>query len=194
MAFSFPALSYIVALIGDAFLIFFSIFHVIAFDELKTDYKNPIDQCNSLNPVRRDGWPYKSIPDTFFPARSSGIYPPHILQCTVPVRRGVVLAVPEHALDCLPHLQVSLLVAQETIMLIFVIPFQVREPPSDEQARTVRSDEHNERGCPFQVPTRGLDQVGRVFAVVLLLFIRVTTIGIRYHHQDLHSIPHCLTE
>lgn len=24
---------------------------IIAFDELKTDYKNPIDQCNSLNPV-----------------------------------------------------------------------------------------------------------------------------------------------
>nr|CAD7427418.1 unnamed protein product [Timema monikensis] len=24
---------------------------VIAFDELKTDYKNPIDQCNSLNPL-----------------------------------------------------------------------------------------------------------------------------------------------
>lgn len=51
MAFNFPAVSYIVALIADAFLIFFSIFHVIAFDELKTDYKNPIDQCNSLNPV-----------------------------------------------------------------------------------------------------------------------------------------------
>lgn len=51
MAFSMPALSYIVALIADAFLIFFSIFHVIAFDELKTDYKNPIDQCNSLNPL-----------------------------------------------------------------------------------------------------------------------------------------------
>ncbi|XP_077285165.1 protein cornichon [Arctopsyche grandis] len=51
MAFSFPALSYIVALIIDAFLIFFSIFHVIAFDELKTDYKNPIHQCNSLNPL-----------------------------------------------------------------------------------------------------------------------------------------------
>ena len=29
-----------------------SIFQIIAFDELKTDYKNPIDQCNSLNPVR----------------------------------------------------------------------------------------------------------------------------------------------
>ena len=51
MAFNFTALTYIAALIGDAFLIFFAIFHVIAFDELKTDYKNPIDQCNSLNPV-----------------------------------------------------------------------------------------------------------------------------------------------
>ncbi|XP_055546659.1 protein cornichon [Wyeomyia smithii] len=51
MAFNFSAFSYIVALIIDAFLIFFSIFHVIAFDELKTDYKNPIDQCNSLNPL-----------------------------------------------------------------------------------------------------------------------------------------------
>uniref|UniRef100_T1IE61 Uncharacterized protein n=3 Tax=Triatominae TaxID=70999 RepID=T1IE61_RHOPR len=51
MAFNFPAVSYIIALIGDAVLIFFSIFHVIAFDELKTDYKNPIDQCNSLNPL-----------------------------------------------------------------------------------------------------------------------------------------------
>ncbi|XP_058124526.1 protein cornichon [Anopheles ziemanni] len=51
MGFSFPAFSYIVALIIDAFLIFFSIFHIIAFDELKTDYKNPIDQCQSLNPL-----------------------------------------------------------------------------------------------------------------------------------------------
>merc|ERR1711992_213788 len=51
MAFTFAAFSYIVALIVDAFLIFFAIFHIIAFDELKTDYKNPIDQCNSLNPL-----------------------------------------------------------------------------------------------------------------------------------------------
>ncbi|XP_058818585.1 protein cornichon [Topomyia yanbarensis] len=51
MAFNFSAFSYIVALIIDAFLIFFSIFHVIAFDELKTDYKNPVDQCDSLNPL-----------------------------------------------------------------------------------------------------------------------------------------------
>ncbi|CAG7834995.1 unnamed protein product [Allacma fusca] len=51
MAFTFAAFSYIIALILDAFLIFFSIFHIIAFDELKTDYKNPIEQCQSLNPL-----------------------------------------------------------------------------------------------------------------------------------------------
>lgn len=51
MAFTFAAFAYIVALILDAFLIFFAIFHIIAFDELKTDHKNPIDQCNSLNPL-----------------------------------------------------------------------------------------------------------------------------------------------
>jgi len=51
MGFTFAAFTYITALIADAFLLFFSIFHIIAFDELKTDYKNPIDQCNSLNPL-----------------------------------------------------------------------------------------------------------------------------------------------
>jgi hypothetical protein len=61
MAFNFAAFSYIVALISDAFLIFFSIFHVIAFDELKTDYKNPIDQCANLNPV--SNFRYKFYPN-----------------------------------------------------------------------------------------------------------------------------------
>jgi hypothetical protein len=51
MGLSFAAFSYIIALILDAFLIFFAVFHVIAFDELKTDFKNPIDQCNTLNPL-----------------------------------------------------------------------------------------------------------------------------------------------
>ncbi|KAL3874877.1 hypothetical protein ACJMK2_037834 [Sinanodonta woodiana] len=51
MAFTFAAFCYILALILCAVLIFFAIFHIIAFDELKTDYKNPIDQCNSLNPL-----------------------------------------------------------------------------------------------------------------------------------------------
>lgn len=48
---SFVAASYIIALICDAFLIFLSVYHVIAFDELKTDFKNPIDHCNNLNPL-----------------------------------------------------------------------------------------------------------------------------------------------
>lgn len=34
----------------DIKMMFFSL-QIIAFDELKTDYKNPIDQCNSLNPL-----------------------------------------------------------------------------------------------------------------------------------------------
>ncbi|XP_052767685.1 protein cornichon homolog 1-like [Mya arenaria] len=51
MAFTFVAACYILALVLTAVLIFFAIFHIIAFDELKTDYKNPIDQCNSLNPL-----------------------------------------------------------------------------------------------------------------------------------------------
>ncbi|RWS31735.1 hypothetical protein B4U80_06282 [Leptotrombidium deliense] len=51
MSFTFTAFSYISALILDAFLIFFAVFHIIAFDELKTDFKNPIDQCNTLNPL-----------------------------------------------------------------------------------------------------------------------------------------------
>uniref|UniRef100_A0A3P8YX72 Cornichon family AMPA receptor auxiliary protein 1 n=1 Tax=Esox lucius TaxID=8010 RepID=A0A3P8YX72_ESOLU len=33
----------------DSSLVFSSV--IIAFDELKTDYKNPIDQCNTLNPL-----------------------------------------------------------------------------------------------------------------------------------------------
>ncbi|PAA48699.1 hypothetical protein BOX15_Mlig015193g4 [Macrostomum lignano] len=49
MAFGFIAVAYILALIFTAFLLFVVIHHVIAFDELQNDYKNPIDQCRSLN-------------------------------------------------------------------------------------------------------------------------------------------------
>ncbi|CDW52044.1 DnaJ and RRM 1 and Cornichon domain containing pr otein [Trichuris trichiura] len=51
MAFNFVAVTYIFALIITAFLLFFAIYHIIAFEELKTDYRNPIEQCNSLNPL-----------------------------------------------------------------------------------------------------------------------------------------------
>ncbi|XP_052025446.1 protein cornichon homolog 1-like [Apodemus sylvaticus] len=32
-------------------LIVFTIWHFKIFDDLKTDYKNPIDQCNTMNPL-----------------------------------------------------------------------------------------------------------------------------------------------
>jgi len=51
MGFTFAAFSYICALVLDTFLIFFSIFHIMAFDELKSNYKNPIELCNQLNPL-----------------------------------------------------------------------------------------------------------------------------------------------
>jgi hypothetical protein len=54
MGFSFLAFAYIIALIFTAFLIFFAIWHVIAFDEIKNDQKNPIEQCKTLNPVGFD--------------------------------------------------------------------------------------------------------------------------------------------
>uniref|UniRef100_A0A2K6WBX4 Protein cornichon n=1 Tax=Onchocerca volvulus TaxID=6282 RepID=A0A2K6WBX4_ONCVO len=49
MAFTFAAFCYLFSLFAVAFCIFFAIFTVICIDELKTDYKNPIEQCNSLN-------------------------------------------------------------------------------------------------------------------------------------------------
>lgn len=52
MAFTFAAFCYLVALIAVAFCIFFAIYTVICIDELRTDYKNPIEQCRNLNQVR----------------------------------------------------------------------------------------------------------------------------------------------
>lgn len=43
--------AYIAAIIGDGSLIFLAVHHVIAFDELKTDFKNPIDHCKLMNPL-----------------------------------------------------------------------------------------------------------------------------------------------
>nr|CAX70075.1 GTP-binding-protein [Schistosoma japonicum] len=51
MGFGLVAIAYILALIFTIALIFLVIFQVISFDELRTDYKNPVDQCKSLNPL-----------------------------------------------------------------------------------------------------------------------------------------------
>jgi len=49
MGFTFVAFCYLFALIAVAFCIFFAIYTVICIDELRTDYKDPIEQCRNLN-------------------------------------------------------------------------------------------------------------------------------------------------
>ncbi|KAI6654244.1 hypothetical protein LOD99_643 [Oopsacas minuta] len=39
------------ALLADIALIFLTIWNVVSFDELKNDFKNPVDLCKSLNPL-----------------------------------------------------------------------------------------------------------------------------------------------
>jgi len=51
MAFTYLAFAYIMALVLSAALIFFAIWHVISFDEIKNDHRNPMDQCKVLNPL-----------------------------------------------------------------------------------------------------------------------------------------------
>ena len=39
------------ALLADIALIFLTIWNVVSFDELRNDFKNPVDLCKSLNPL-----------------------------------------------------------------------------------------------------------------------------------------------
>ncbi|XP_004391648.1 PREDICTED: protein cornichon homolog [Odobenus rosmarus divergens] len=49
--FTLAAFCYMLVLLLTPVLVFFAIWHIVAFDELNTDYKNPTDQCNTLNPL-----------------------------------------------------------------------------------------------------------------------------------------------
>merc|ERR1712071_557395 len=49
-----------------AFLIFFAIWYVISIDELKTDYKNPIETCNNLNPLVLPEYFVHAVPTVLF--------------------------------------------------------------------------------------------------------------------------------
>ncbi|KAM5238932.1 protein cornichon homolog 3 isoform 1-T1 [Ctenodactylus gundi] len=53
MAFTFAAFCYMLSLVLCAALIFFAIWHIIAFDELRTDFKSPIDQGNPVHARER---------------------------------------------------------------------------------------------------------------------------------------------
>lgn len=169
MGFTFAAFSYVLALILDAFLIFFSVFHVsysnfefssrqcsvltafavclaerhflnlpftdlklmpiplslqvIAIDELKTDFKNPIDQCNTLNPVIIHSNEASDLFTRFYgdsskhtnclpwsltllspsPAGAAGVHHSHLLQRDLPVRRPMVGPPTQSAADRLSH-------------------------------------------------------------------------------------------
>jgi hypothetical protein len=46
----FKAFCYMLALLLITVLSFFIIWHILAFNEMKNDYKSPIDQCDTLNP------------------------------------------------------------------------------------------------------------------------------------------------
>ena len=47
----FEVFAFILGIIIVIILIFFAIWNIIAFDDLKTDYKNPVDLYNCLNPL-----------------------------------------------------------------------------------------------------------------------------------------------
>jgi hypothetical protein len=66
MAFSFAAFAYIIALICTAFSIFFAIWYVISIDELKSDYKNPIESCANLNDLVIPEYVVHALPHILF--------------------------------------------------------------------------------------------------------------------------------
>ncbi|XP_046847691.1 protein cornichon homolog 1-like [Xenia sp. Carnegie-2017] len=47
----FELSTFVFAVLVSVVFIFFAVWNIIAFDDLKTDYKNPVDLCNSLNPL-----------------------------------------------------------------------------------------------------------------------------------------------
>uniref|UniRef100_A0A8P0TJZ0 Cornichon family AMPA receptor auxiliary protein 3 n=1 Tax=Canis lupus familiaris TaxID=9615 RepID=A0A8P0TJZ0_CANLF len=77
MAFTFAAFCYMLSLVLCAALIFFAIWHIIAFDELRTDFKSPIDQYNPVHAVssgcwRWAGWHQGRLPGPGEEGRSGG--------------------------------------------------------------------------------------------------------------------------
>ncbi|XP_069879358.1 protein cornichon homolog 3 isoform X2 [Dipodomys merriami] len=53
MAFSLAAFGYMLSLVLGAALVFFAVWHIITFDELRTDFQSPVDQCNPAHARER---------------------------------------------------------------------------------------------------------------------------------------------
>lgn len=155
MAFNFPAFAYIVALIVDAFLIFFSLFHVIAFDELKTDYKNPIDQCNSLNPVSFGHILIVShVIKHLFLACLTGVHTSYYFQHFICCLWRMVVTVFEHPINSLSYKS-------------------VQNSPCNVWIRHIWSYKYYECRYTHKVSEGGMDQAWILLAKLLLLLIWV---------------------
>ncbi|CAG0889178.1 unnamed protein product [Cyprideis torosa] len=48
---TWATIAFLISLVLFVCLTFFAIFHLICFDELRSDYRNPVDHCKTLNPV-----------------------------------------------------------------------------------------------------------------------------------------------
>lgn len=89
-----------------------------------------------------------------FTARTTGVSAPFTVQRFVRHFRRMVLASLQHPSDRLPHKPIS-------------------HSACDVRLRYLRSDKHHERGHIDPMSAGGLDKVGLLFIIVLLLFIRV---------------------
>ncbi|XP_074132368.1 protein cornichon homolog 2 isoform X1 [Sminthopsis crassicaudata] len=154
MAFTFAAFCYMLTLVLCASLIFFVIWHIIAFDELRTDFKNPIDQGNPARARER----LKNIericcllrkPQEHRTARGPRVFHPRPLLPDVPVRRGVGDAGAQHPPPLLP-------------------PMEVLPPPGGRLRGHVRRRVHHERGHP-QLLSEGVLVQTRLLPALLLL-------------------------
>ncbi|XP_026262940.1 protein cornichon homolog 3 isoform X1 [Urocitellus parryii] len=117
MAFTFAAFCYMLSLVLCAALIFFAIWHIIAFDELRTDFKSPIDQCNPVHARER----LRNIERICFLLRKVSGLPPEGKKEGRKERRGKQqLVLPEysiHSLFC-----IMFLCAQEWLTLGLNVP------------------------------------------------------------------------
>lgn len=147
-----------IILVISSHLKYFFPLQIIAFDELKTDYKNPIDQCNSLNPL---------------------VLPEYILH----IFFNVLFLVAGEFFSL--FLNVPLIgyhvseINRLNVYRLFFKHFQFSGSPiypssCHEWSWIVWSYKHYERWYFKQMPKRRLDQTGILLIVVFLLSLRVS--------------------
>lgn len=90
-------------------------FQVITFDELKTGYKNPIDQCNNLNPVSilyldtnycSQFVSFSHCISFLFSASPAGIYIAYYDECLISVQWTILYSAYQRSIDSLSCMEV----------------------------------------------------------------------------------------